>query len=94
MATHEDATTLGHEHEDRTVTIVINTRAHRWAEKTISFEELIDIVYPGQPVGEGDDVTVKFSRGHDHKRDGSLTAGHSVPVKNKMVFDVYRTARS
>jgi len=94
MAAHEDATTLGHEHQDRTVTIVVNTRARQWAERTISFEDLGEIAYPGQPVGEGDDVTVQFSRGHDHKREGSLTAGHSVEVKNKMVFDVYRTARS
>lgn len=94
MSIQDRATTPGHEHQNRTVTIVVNTRAHEWAEKSISFEELLEIAYPGQPVGEGDDVTVRFSRGPDGKRDGSLTAGRSVKVKNRMVFDVYRTARS
>lgn len=92
--TAHDIITSGHEHEDRTITIVVNTRTHQWAEKTISFEELVQLAYPDQPVGEGDAVTVSFSRGHDHKRDGSLAPGNSVEIKNKMVFDVYRTARS
>jgi hypothetical protein len=94
MTASEVETTLGHEHEDRTVEIVVNTRPYRWAEKTISYEEVVNIAYPGQPVGDAEDVTVRFTRGHDEKRDGSLTAGHSVKVKNKMVLDVYRTSRS
>lgn len=93
MAASTD-TTLGHEHEDRTVTVVVNTRPHPWAEKTISYEEVIALAYPGQPLAEGDEATVRFSRGHDDKRDGTLTANHSVKVKNRMVFDVYRTSRS
>jgi len=84
----------GHEHQDRTVQILVNTRPHDWGEKTISYEELVELAYPGQQIGDGDEVTVRFSRGHDDKREGSLTAGHSVKVKHKMVFDVYRTARS
>ena len=84
----------GHEHEDHTVTILVNTRPYQWAEKTISYEEVVELAYPGQPAGDGEEVTVRYSRGHDGKQDGSLTPGHSVKVKNKMVFDVYRTSRS
>ncbi|MBB2892181.1 multiubiquitin domain-containing protein [Flexivirga oryzae] len=84
----------GHEHQDRTVKIIVNTRPHEWAEKTISYEEVVELAYPGQPVGEGEEVTVSFTRGHDEKHEGSLTPNHSVKVKNKMVFDVYRTSRS
>lgn len=94
MTALDTDTTLGHEHEDRTVGIVVNTRPYRWAEKTISYEEVVEIAYPGQPAGDSEDVTVRFARGHDEKREGSLTAGHSAKVKNKMVFDVYRTSRS
>jgi len=96
-ATHPDSgleERPGHEHEDRTVTIMINTRAYSWAERTISYEELVELAYPGQPIGTDDDVTVRFTRGHDEKREGSLTAGHSVRVKARMVFDVYPTTRS
>jgi hypothetical protein len=94
MTASEIETTLGHEHQDRTVTIVVNTRPREWAERTISYEEVVELAYPGQPVGDGEDVTVRFTRGHVEKREGSLTPGRSVKVKNKMVFDVYRTSRS
>ncbi|WP_165356877.1 multiubiquitin domain-containing protein [Nocardioides zhouii] len=81
-------------HEDRTVRIVVNTRPHRWAEKTISYEEVVNLAYPGQPIGEGEAVTVAYTRGPNEKHEGSLSPKHSVKVKNKMVFDVYRTSRS
>ncbi|MDO9455252.1 multiubiquitin domain-containing protein [Nocardioides sp.] len=84
----------GHDHEDRTVKIIVNTRPHDWAEKSISYEEVVELAYPGQPIGPDDEITVRFTRGHDDKREGSLTANHSVRVKTKMVFDVYRTTRS
>ena len=84
----------GHEHQDRTITIVVNTRPHQWAEKTISYEEVVDLAYPGQPPGADDEVTVRFTRGHGDKPQGSLTVGHSVRAHNRMVFDVYRTSRS
>lgn len=94
MTAHEIETALGHKHEDHTVAIVVNTRPHEWTAKTISYEQIVDLGYPGQPVGDGEEITVRFTRGHDEKREGSLTPGHSVKVKNKMVFDVYRTSRS
>lgn len=80
--------------KDKTVTLIINTRAREWDEKKISYEQLVDIVYPGQPVGDGESVTVKYSRGPASHHTGSLTAGHDVPVKDGMIFDVYRTNRS
>ena len=53
----------GHEHQDRTVKIIVNTRPHQWAEKTISYEEVVELAYPGQPVGEGEEVTIELSNG-------------------------------
>ncbi|WP_327723694.1 multiubiquitin domain-containing protein [Streptomyces europaeiscabiei] len=81
-------------HGPRPVTIIVNTRSHPWAAKDISFEQVVELAYPGQP-GTGEDTfTVRYSRGHDGHGSGSLTAGHSVRVKKGMVFDVYRTSRS
>ncbi|MBJ8342973.1 multiubiquitin domain-containing protein [Antrihabitans sp. YC3-6] len=94
MTASEIGTTLGHEHHDRAITIVVNTRPCEWTERTISYEEVVELAYPGQPIGEADEVTVRFTRGHAEKREGSLTPGRSVKVKDKMVFDVYRTSRS
>ncbi|GAA3832575.1 hypothetical protein GCM10022226_62280 [Sphaerisporangium flaviroseum] len=76
------------------VTIIVNTRSHRWRDKEISFEEVVQLAYPGQPQTDQDTYTVRYSRGHDGHGSGSLTAAHSVKVKNGMVFDVVRTSRS
>ncbi|MBV1854538.1 multiubiquitin domain-containing protein [Catellatospora tritici] len=76
------------------VTIIVNTRSYEWAEKEISYEEAYDLAYPNQPLGDGDTATIEYSRGPDGHGGGSLTAGHSVHVKDGMVFDVYRTSRS
>lgn len=82
-------TERGHE-----VTIIVNTRKHTWERKKISYEQVIELAYSGQPVTDQESVTVKYSRGADGHGSGTLTAGHDVAVKNKMVFDVVRTSRS
>lgn len=76
------------------VTITVNARPHTWVAKEITFEQVVDLAYPGQPPNDQDTYTVRYSRGHDGHGTGSLTAGHSVRVKKGMVFDAYRTSRS
>lgn len=76
------------------VTIIINSRAATWNDKKITFEELVALAYPGQPLTEGDSVTVRYSRGHDGHGSGTLTAGETVTLKDRMVFDAVRTSRS
>ncbi|MGV9922079.1 multiubiquitin domain-containing protein [Streptomyces cellulosae] len=76
------------------VTIIVNARSHTWEAKEITFEQAIELAYPGQQPNEQDTYTVRYSRGHDGHGAGSLTAGRSVKVKEGMVFDVYRTSRS
>jgi hypothetical protein len=76
------------------VSIIVNARPHTWTAKKISFQEVVALAYPDQPLTEQDTVTVRYSRGHDGHGAGTLTAGHSIPVKEGMVFDVVRTSRS
>lgn len=78
-------------HKAKTATIIVNTRPHEWAEKKITFEQVVDLAFPGQnydPAG----TTVEFTRGHG--ADKSLRPGESVSVKDGMVFDVELTNRS
>ena len=82
------------DHGHHSVTIIVNTRSYPWKDKEITFEQAVDLAYPGQPPTDQDTYTVRYTRGHDGHGAGSLTAGHSVNVKNGMVFDVYRTSRS
>jgi hypothetical protein len=78
----------------KVLTIIVNTRSFEWAEKEITYEQVYDLAYPGQPLGDGDTATIEYSRGPHGNGGGSLTAGHGVHVKDGMVFDVYRTTRS
>lgn len=74
-------------------TIIVNTRPHRWTEPQITYTQVVELAYPGQPVGEQEDVTVRYTyrRGHG---SGTLTVGHHIKVEEGMAFDVHRTTRS
>jgi hypothetical protein len=74
-----------------TVTIIVNTRPREWAEKKITFEQVVDLAYPGQPY-DPEGTTVEYSRGHGS--DHSLRPGGSVEVKDGMIFDVQLALRS
>jgi hypothetical protein len=78
----------------RPVTIIVNTRSYPWDSKDITFEQVVELAYPGEPGTGQYTFTVRYSRGPDGHGSGTLTAGHSVRVRNGMVFDVYRTSRS
>jgi Multiubiquitin len=77
--------------ETKTVTIVVNTRSLEWSERQISFEQVVELAFPGQPYDPAG-TTVEYSRGHD--RDKSLRPGENVRVKNGMIFDVESAIRS
>lgn len=79
------------ETKTKTATIIVNTRSHPWAEKEISFEQVVELAIPGEqydPAG----TTVEYSRGHGP--DKSLRPGETVHVKDGMVFDVEPSLRS
>jgi hypothetical protein len=85
---------MSDDHGRKSVTLVVNTRSFEWVEQEIRYEQVYDLAYPGQPLNEGDSATVTYSRGPHGNGGGSLTPGHSVHVKDEMVFNVYRTSRS
>lgn len=74
-----------------TVTIIVNTKGIPWPEKKISFEQVVELAFPGQPY-DPRGTTVEYSRGHGP--DHSLRPGHSVEVKEGMIFDVEPANRS
>jgi hypothetical protein len=81
-------------HGDRSVTIYVNTREFQWAEREITYQQVYDLAYPGEPLNDGDVARIEYSRGHNGGGSGALRPGESVKVKAKMVFDVYVTVRS
>jgi hypothetical protein len=76
------------------VTIIIGGRPFEVEEKDISYEEVVNLRYEGNPpTGEGIEITVTYSKGPNGK-EGTLVAGHSVKVKNGMVFVVVDSSQS
>jgi len=76
------------------VTLVINTRQKLWAEKKITYEEVVSLAFPNDTPDPNTTYTVRYSRGQSGHGSGTLTATKDVAVKEGMVFDVTRTIRS
>jgi hypothetical protein len=81
-------------HHEKVVTIIISGRPFEVDEKEISYEEVVNLRYDGHPpTGENVVITVTYSKSHDGK-EGSLQPGHSVKVKDGMVFNVVDSSQS
>jgi len=76
------------------VTIIVNGRQKTYAEKEISFEQVVELAFPNHHTEPEFEYTVTYSKGHDDKKEGTLTAGHSVKVKDGMIFNVTETNKS
>jgi hypothetical protein len=90
--TQTQDTSKGKDDKDKDVVdIIVNTRPHMWRQKDITFEQVVELAYPGQgydPAG----TTVEYSRGPG--KDKSLRPGEKVNVKEGMIFDVEAANRS
>ncbi len=75
------------------VTIYVNTRPHEVVKDEISFDEVVKLAYPSTPPGGNIAYSVMYERGHGGK-EGTLVAGQSVKLKDRMRFDVTATDRS
>ena len=83
----------GH-HVHHGVVIIVNTREKRWDKKEISYEQVVILAFGTYSPDPNTVYTVKFSKGSEHKREGSLVKGQSVKVKCGMIFDVTQTNKS
>jgi hypothetical protein len=79
-----------HHHE---YTIIVNAREKHVATKKLSFEAVVALAFPNPPSGQDMIYTVAYRNGV-HDQQGTLTTGHSVRIKNGMIFDVTATNRS
>ncbi|MEV7398624.1 multiubiquitin domain-containing protein [Aeromicrobium sp. NPDC092404] len=77
--------------EKKVETIVVNGRPQNWAEKEITFDQLVALAYPNPPQGGNIEYTISYRRAHGNKPQGTLKAGESVKVNDGMIFDVTAT---
>lgn len=85
---------MAEEAKTKEITIIVNTRPKAWAEKMISYEQVVILAEGSYSDDSGIVYTVTYSKGHDDKREGSLVKGQSAKVRDGMIFNESKTARS
>jgi hypothetical protein len=74
--------------------IIVNAEKHHVEKKRVSFEQIVKLGFPTPPPFQNVLFTVTYYNGPKANREGILTAGQTVKVKNEMVFNVKATDRS
>lgn len=84
-----------HEHDPKTVTIVVDGTPHEVPKKEeITYTEVVTLADPSYPQHPETTYSVTYTRGHGNKPGGILPPGGSVKVKEGMSFVVDRTGQS
>jgi len=80
--------------QTKEVTIIVNARPHLVTAKEMSFDEIVGLAFDSSQKGPQIVFTVTYRKGDDKKPKGSLVEGHTVKIKDGMIFDVTRTDKS
>jgi hypothetical protein len=75
------------------VTIIVNGRQNEWAEKEISYAQVVALAFENPHMDDTYLYLIDYSRAEGNKK-GSLEAGETIKVKDGMVFNVSETHRS
>lgn len=81
------------QHEDKLVTITVNTVDHSVPHTQISYASVVELAFPGGSAG-GAIYIVKYSMGAGDKDKHAMDSGESVMVKDGMRFRVSPTGES
>lgn len=94
MSTAEAAVNKG-QGPNKQYTIFVNSREVSLpAKDSLTFDEVVELAFPGAQRGPDIIYTVSYRRGEGNKPAGNLVAGESVKIKDGMIFDVTRSNRS
>ena len=74
--------------------IIVNARPHTIEDDEISFDQVVDLAYPEGGRGSLISYTVLFYEGGGRDKEGGLSEGEKVKIKDGTVFNVTRTDRS
>jgi hypothetical protein len=74
--------------------IIVNGQKKVVTTRELSFTEVVALAFPTPPTGQEVMFTVTYRKGPRKNPEGTLTEGHSVKIKNGMVFDVTPTNKS
>lgn len=79
---------------DYKIELIVNGRPKQWAEKTITFEQVIVLGFGTYNPNPNKVYTVTYDKGPHENPEGSMVKEGKVYVKNKMIFNATATDRS
>lgn len=78
-----------HGHE-KSFAIVVNGTPEVWTDHIITYEQAVQLAFPGGPA----DLLYTVSYANPHGKDGTLAPGQKTVIKDGMSFNVGKTNRS
>lgn len=78
--------------QNKTHTIIINGRRREVTGQRISYSQVVELAFPGDPANDAIEYTVAYA--NPHGKDGTLVSGQETHVKEGMIFNVSKTNRS
>ncbi|MDT3315654.1 multiubiquitin domain-containing protein [Microbacterium sp. KSW4-11] len=76
------------------IEIFVNARPHLVDGKEVTYEQVVELAFPGQAPGADTEYIVTYTRAQHGNESGSLTPGGRVRVKKGTSFAVQITTRS
>lgn len=76
------------------ITLIVNGRPKPWAEKTITFEQVVILAFGSYDPNPNKVYTVTYDKGPHENPHGTMDKGDKVCVKDKMIFNVTCTDKS
>ena len=83
-----------HFYSERDFHIIVNARPKVVTERFLSFAQIVALAFDNPPTGPNIMFTITYRNGPPQNPEGSLLEGHSVKIKDKMVFNVTPTDKS
>ncbi len=81
--------------KDKENKIIVNGTEHVVSDDVVTFDEIVEIAFPGHPTNPDIVFSVTFEKAESKPHQGTLAAGGTVTVKKHgTVFDVTQTNRS
>src|SRR4051794_27057966 len=75
---------------DKTFNIIVNGTQEVWTDHRITYEQVVQLAYPGSPT----DILFTVSFANPHGKDGTLAPSQETQVKDGITFNVGKTNRS
>lgn len=83
-----------HFYSQREFKVIVNARPKETPKRELSFDDVVHLAFENPPTGPNIKFTITYRNGPRQNREGTLTEGNAVFIKNGMVFNVTPTDKS